>query len=525
MKRVLITEAIDKEGITSLEEENHVTIQEGLTQERLLEIISKYHALIIRSRTEVTKEIIEAGKNLRVIGRAGVGVDNIDLETATRKGVVVLNAPKGNTIAAAEHTIALMLSLARNIPHAHYSLKQGDWKKKDFLGVELYNKTLGIIGLGQIGSLVARRVMALGMKRIAFDPYIHEKQAQKMGVTLVGLEEVLKMSDFLTIHTPKSNKTYHLIGSSEIQMMKPTLRLINCARGGVIDEDALYEALERRAIAGAALDVFEEEPEGFKRFAPLKNVILTPHLGAATREAQKNVSMDIAREVKKMLNGQVSSCTVNIPYTPQEDYENIKEYLPLCYQMGAFYRQIKNGAQNKIQILYQGPISCFNTTLLTNTILQGFLTGTTHEFINQINAPLMAKERGIIVTESKKSCSPHYTNLISFIVKEKEGPFEISGTLFGKKEPRIVRLGKYTIDLMPTEDMLLIKHKDRPGMIGQVGTYLGAREVNIAGMRVGREKVGGDAIMVLQLDTPLQEELLEEIRSIPLIREARSIHL
>lgn len=525
MKKILITEAIHEKGIERLEREAQVTIKEGLNEEGLEECIGEYDALIIRSRTEVTPGIIQRGKKLKVIGRAGVGVDNIDLETATRRGIVVLNAPRSNTIAAAEHTIALMLSLARNIPQAHRSLQKREWKKKEFLGVELNNKTLGIIGLGQIGALVARRVQAFGMKSIAFDPYINREKAQKIGVTLKDLDQVLKESDFLTIHTPKNNKTYHLIGLHEIKRMKRGVRLINCARGGILDEGALFEALKEGILAGAALDVFEEEPEGFKRFAQLKNVILTPHLGASTEEAQKNVALHIAREVKKILKKEVSSCAVNLPLPPQEDYENVREYLPLAFQMGKLYQQIRNGSQNRIQILYQGPMASNTTTLLTNTILQGLLSGTIHEYVNQINAPLLAKERGILVTESKKSCSENYNHLISLKVEEEEGPFTISGTLFGREEPRIVHLGQYTIDLMLTENMLLIKHRDRPGMIGQVGSILGAKGINIAGMRVGRDRVGGNAIMVLQLDSPLPKELLNHLQAIDYVEEARSIKL
>lgn len=525
MKRVLITEAIDDEGIARLKEKTAVTLKDGMTNGELKAMIGDYQALIIRSKTQVTSEIIQAGKNLKVIGRAGVGVDNIDLNMATRNGVVVLNAPRGNTMAAAEHTLALMLSLARNIPYAHNSLKNGEWRKKDFVGVELYKKTLGIIGLGQIGRLVAQRVHAMGMKTLAYDPYINKDQAQKMGVELVPLPQLLKNADFLTIHTPKNKKTYHLLGSQQIQMMKKGCRLINCARGGIVDEDALYQALKEGYLAGAALDVFEEEPQGFKRFSPLDNVILTPHLGASTWEAQRNVSLDVAREVLAILEGQISSCTVNISSPPTLDYERIKEYLPLAYQMGQLYRQIKNGAQKKIQVLYQGGISCYTTTLLTNTILQGLLQDTTDEFINPINAPLIARERGIRVMESKKSCSPHYTNLIHLKVFEENGLFEMSGTLFGKKEPRIVKLGQYSIDLVPTGYMLFIKHQDRPGIIGQVGKILGDYHINIASMRVGREKVGGKAIMVLELDTPLKGKILEELEALEFIWEAKSIYL
>lgn len=525
MKRVLITESIDREGIERLKEQAAVTIKEGLTAGELKEVIGEYQALIIRSKTRVTSEIIEAGKNLNVIGRAGVGVDNIDLKMATRNGVVVVNAPQGNIIAAAEHTLALMLSLARNIPLAHYSLKNGAWKKKTFMGVELYKKTLGIIGLGQIGKLVAQRVQGFGMKTIAADPYLSTEQAQKMGVELLPLSQVLKEADFLTLHTPKNKKTYHLIGTAEIGMMKRGCRLINCARGGIVDEDALYEALKEGRLAGAALDVFEEEPQGCKRFSPLNNVILTPHLGASTREAQRNVSLDIAREVLSILQGGISSCTVNLSPPSTRDYENVKYYLPLAYQMGQIYRQTENGAQNKIKILYQGKIACCTTTLITNTLLQGLLTGTTDEYINPINAPLIARERGIKVVESKNTSSSHYKNLIHVKIYAGKDLFEISGTLFGTDKPCIIQFGQYSIDLAPTENMLLIKHQDRPGIIGQVGSLLGEHNINIASMRVGREKVGGKAIMVLELDTPLENTLRKELEAIEFIGEVRSIHL
>ncbi len=523
--KVLVSDEISHQGLDKLREKVMVDVHTGLTPEELIQEIAGYDALIVRSSTKVTRSVLEAGKKLKVVGRAGVGVDNIDVEAATEKGIVVLNAPEGNIISAAEHAIAMMTSLARNIPSASCSLKSGEWKRSTYTGVELNKKTLGVVGIGRIGSEVSKRAKALGMEIIAYDPYISAEYAAKAGIILATLEEVLKTADFLTVHTPLTKKTHHIIGADELAMMKDGARLINCARGGLVDEKALYDALNSGKIAGAALDVFEKEPALDNPLFALENVIVTPHLGASTEEAQVNVAIQVAEQVVKALYGEPLISAVNVQVIPPETMAEILPFIPLMKAMGSFYSQVFNGQIETVDIIYSGQIAGFPVTPLTNSLLIGLLSSILNESINYVNVPLVTRQRGIIVREITSKSVESFTNLITVEIKTKEGTHTIAGTLFNKDDARIVRIGKHRIEVSPSRYMIVTAHLDLPGVIGSVGTLLGKNNVNIAGMQVGRESIGGEAVMVIQVDSPVSPEIVNELQRLTPISTVHFVSL
>ena len=397
--KVLVSDQISELGVAKIREKALVDVKTDLTPDQLIEIIPEYDALVVRSSTKVTRAVLEAGKKLKVVGRAGVGIDNIDVEAATEQGIIVINAPEGNTISAAEHAIAMMTSLARNIPAASMSLKAGEWKRNMFMGVELYKKTLGVIGIGRIGSEVIKRAKAMGMDILAYDPYISVERAEKLGVTLTSLEEIYRKADFITMHTPLTKATHHMISTEEIAMMKDGVRIINCARGGLLDEEALYEALKSGKVAGAALDVFEEEPVVCNPICELNNVIVTPHLGASTQEAQINVAVQVAEQVVNALLGEPLVSAVNVSVIPPETLADVKPFIPLMKTLGSFYTQVYNGQVEAIDILYSGEIANYPVTPLTNSFLIGLLSVILQDTVNYVNAPTVAKQRGIKVRE------------------------------------------------------------------------------------------------------------------------------
>lgn len=550
MTKVLVADPIAKEGIDRLRREVEVDVATGLSAPQLIERIGVYEGLIVRSETRVTADVIAAGKSLKVIGRAGVGVDNIDVEAATERGILVVNSPGGNTIAAAEHTIAMLLALSRNIAQANASLRSGRWERAGFIGVEVLNKTIGIIGLGRIGSEVARRAQGLMMKVVAYDPFLSADVAAKQGIEMLSLDELLARADYVTLHVPLTADTHHLIGARELALMKPGARLINVARGGIVDEGALCEALARGHLAGAALDVFETEPlSPDSPLLSLPNVVVTPHLGASTREAQVNVAIEVAEEMLLALRGEPVRNAVNLPSVAAEVLRQMTPHLVLVEKMGRLLGYLVDGAVAQLEVCYCGEVAAMNTALLTLAALKGLLTPQLSEQVNLVNAQAIAKRRGIKVYEERTNWAEGFASLITLRIAAHrlESPvttargvrsgmltdaasakssrsIAVSGTLFGA-EPRIVSIDGYRVDFEPFGYMLIDSHIDKPGMIGKIGTILGNRNINIAGMQVGRISRAGDAITVLSIDDPVPPDVLEQIRQVDGIRELKFVDL
>lgn len=524
---VLVMDNVAEEGLVPLIEdpEIEVVIGQKMSPDELKAEIVKYDALIVRSVTKVTADIINAAEKLKVIARAGVGVDNIDLEAATRKGILVVNAPDGNTIAATEHTMAMMLSLARNIPQAAAKMARGVWDKKSFTGVELRGKTLGIIGLGRIGSAVAKRAQAMEMHVIAYDPYITAEKVQSLAVELVTLPELYRRSDFITIHIPRTKESYHMINSEAIAQMKDGVRIINCARGGIIDEEALYHALVSGKVAGAALDVFEKEPCTDSPLLTLPNVIATPHLGASTVEAQLNVALDVAREVKAALKGQFVKNTVNIPAISPQVLEAVRPYLKLAEKLGKFLAQLVSGRVHKVEVVYSGELARMEVAPITTAFLKGMLDPILQEVVNFVNAPILAKNRGIQVYQATDGEGAGYTSLITARVYSDEVMKCAAATLFGSADPRIVMIDNYRIDVVPDGYWLYVPHIDKPRIIGPVGTLIGDHGINIAYMQVGRREMGGRAVMMLAVDSPVPSATIAKIKEIEGVIDAKLVVL
>ncbi len=523
--KILVSDPLSSEGLQKLEEDAWVDVRTDQSEEELEKIIGDYDALFVRSGTKVTSSLIEKGEKLQVIGRAGVGVDNIDVDKATEKGIMVINAPEGNTISTAEHTIAMMAALSRNIPAASNSVKQGNWDRKKYTGVELNRKTLGLFGFGRIGSEVARRARAMGMKIMIHDPFASKERAQKLGVEPVSKEELLQKADFISLHMPKNKSTHHFIGKEELNMVKPEVRIINCARGGLIDEAALAEAIKDGRVAGAALDVFEEEPLGESPLRELDNVVLTPHLAASTEEAQVNVAVQVAEQGLKALQGEPVVSAVNVPSLPPEVLNEVKPYLPLMRVLGSFYPQVYGGTIKEIEVRYSGEIADKPSAPLTTSCLIGMLQVIIGDEVNYVNAPYIAKSRGINIRETTSRTIENYASLITLTVKGEEETRSIAGTLFNENDIRIVRIGDYSIDASPSRYMLVCSYIDRPGIIGKMGTLLGNEDINIASMQVGREFIGGEAVMVLQVDDLIPHDLQQKVKVLDGIVDTRFVEL
>jgi len=527
IKKVLISDPLSNKGLEILARAKHLKydIKPGLPPEELKKIIPEYDAIIIRSETKLKAEIIEAADRLKVIGRAGIGLDNVDLPAATKKGIVVMNTPQENAIAAAEHTIAMMLSISRRIPQATSSMKAGKWEKKKFMGVELYNKTLGIVGIGVIGSIVADRARGLKMKVVAYDPYISKEAAEKKGVDLVSFDELLSRSDFISVHTPLTEETRNLIDKNAFRKMKDGVILIHCARGGIVSERDLYDAIQEGKVAGAALDVFEKEPAVGNPLFELEQVISTPHLGASTGEAQENVSIAIAQQIVDYLTFGEARNAVNIPMVSPDILPFLRPYLRLGEKLGSFLGQISNYAIEEVLIEYHGEVVEYGTKPITISVLKGMLTPFVGETVNFVNAQVMAKERGMKITESSSAKTEDFASLIAITARSKMEQNYIAGALFGRKELRIVKLNDFFIEAIPEGYILLVNNYDRPGVIGNVGTTLGNKNINIATMQFGRDRMGGNAISLLHLDAPLPPGVLGEILRLPNIISVRQIQL
>ncbi len=521
--RVLIADPIAREGAEALEEHGvTVDVRTGLSPERLVADIGDFDGLIVRSETQVTEAVLTAGKQLQVVGRAGVGVDNIDVAAATRLGVAVVNAPSSNTIAAAEHTIALILALARHVPQAHGALMAGRWDRRSFMGTELLGKTLGIVGFGRIGTEVARRASAFDMRIVGFDPFISNEQARHVGVALLPFDEVLREADFLTLHVPLTDTTTHLIGAGEIGKMKRGAFLVNCARGGLVDEEALHRGLLSGDLGGAALDVFAEEPPGENPLLQLPNIIVTPHLGASTAEAQAGVAREVAGQVLDVVEGRTPRYAVNAPLVPPETYAELAPYIPVALAAGRLASQMIEGQPERLAITYQGEVAQYETAVLRAAVLRGFLERSSEARINLVNASMTAQRRGLHVDEHKSDDvgGSQFSNLLRLDVQASGSGTTVAGSLT-QNEVHIVQIDAYRVDMVPNGGpWMIVGHTDRPGMIGEIGTITGNHDINIASMQVSRERSRGPAMTVLGLD---ENPTLDQLDAIKAIRGAERV--
>ena len=526
--KVLVSDPISQTGVDALAEGGYldVTFQPGLPHDELLKIIPEYAALVVRSQTKVGADVIAAAKNLKAVGRAGVGVDNVDVDAATRRGIVVMNTPGGNTVSTAEHAFSLLVSVARKIPQADASVKSGQWDRKSFQGVELNGKTLAILGMGRIGTEVAKRALAFGMRVLAYDPYLSEARAKTLQVELVeNLEDALPHADFVTMHMPLTDETKHMLNAARLAKLKKGARIVNCARGGLIDEQALAAALASGHVAGAAIDVFEQEPpaaENPLRHAP--NVVFTPHLGASTAEAQESVGIEIAHAIRAaLLDGTINNA-VNAPSVDAKTLAMLGPYLRLGESLGRFVSQIAPKRCGVLRVVYSGKARDLDTTPITRSVLKGFLTQISGNEVNEINAPGLAQNLGLQVVESRVSDSAEFSDLIEVIAEDSGSKASAAGTFFGPK-PRVVVVNGRHIEAQPEGVLLLLENKDRPGIVGHIGTLLGKHQVNIASMSLGRDQAGGTALTVLNLDSAPDEKVMKELLGDKDIVSARILKL
>jgi D-3-phosphoglycerate dehydrogenase len=520
----LVTEPLADLGVERLEAHVDVDVRVGLSREELGDVIASYDALVIRSATRVDADLLDRAGNLKVVGRAGIGLDNVDVAAATRNGILVVNAPQSNVLSAAEHTMALLLAQARNVPQAHAALMSGSWERERWQGVELYGKTLGIVGLGRVGTLVAQRANAFGMRVIAYDPFVSSGRADQMGVRLMGsIGEVCREADWLTVHLPKTPETSGIIGWKELVQARPGLRVVNTARGGLIDEQALVRALEEGRVAGAALDVFDGEPVTSHPLFGLDNVVVTPHLGASTAEAQDKAGLAIAEQVVLALRGEFVPYAVNVEVGPDIP-EPVRPYLHLAERLGRVAVALAGSGIEGLRFEYYGGIAEHDTRALTLSGLKGAFSSVVHEPVTFVNAPLLARERGISVQETKSSESLDYVNLIEVRAASKEDTVSVAGVLVGKRDnERLVRVHGYELDMAFHPLMAFFRYDDRPGIVGIVGSLLGGADVNIATMQVARLSQGGEALMGMAVDSPIPADVLDRIVSDARMRDARMI--
>ena len=528
MTKVLVSDPIDQAGIDILSQVAQVDKQIGISIDHLKQIIGEYDALMIRSGTQVTADVIDKAEKLRIIGRAGVGVDNVDVPAATKKGILVVNSPGGNTIAAAEHALAMVLALSRHIPQAHASMKAGKWERKQFVGNELYKKVLGVVGLGKIGSHVAKVANSMGMEVLAFDPFVSADRAQQMQVQLSDIDDLFEKSDYVTLHLPRTTETENLVDLKLLSTMKPTARLVNCARGGIINESDLAKALNSGVIAGAAIDVYATEP--LSGDSPLKSVesglILTPHLGASTQEAQENVAIDVSEQIRDVLLGLPARSAVNIPGLSAEIMDSLKPHLQLAEMLGLFATQLSGGQIQKIEVRLQGEFAKHPSQPLVIATLKGILTNALGDRINYVNASLEAKGRGIEVVEVIEEANPDFSGgALQLNMFGDAGNHSVTGTVFADGDLKITNIDEFPVNVSPSRHMLFTRHRDMPGIIGKLGSLLGEHNINIASMQVGRRIVRGEAVMVLSIDDPIPAELLGSILTIEGINESNSVTL
>ena len=522
--KVLAADGISTKGIELLEKEFEVVVKEKISHEELLSIIPEFDALMVRSASKVTADVIERAEKLKIIGRAGVGVDNIDIPAATARGIIVINSPGGNTIAATEHTMAMMLAMSRHIPIANETLQKGEWNRKKYVGVELRGKTLGVVGMGRIGSGVAKRALAFDMNVIAYDPYINEERAKSLGVKVGSLDDVIAEADFITVHMPLTPETKGMISMEQMKKMKKGVRLVNCARGGIIDEADLAQAVKDGIVAGAAIDVFTSEPiPADHPLLGIPGIILTPHLGASTVEAQIGVSVDVSEGILAALKGEPVSTAVNMaPVSPQV-MKVIGPYLNLAERIGGTVCSLAEGPIKSVEITYNGEITEVNTGLLSTAVIKGMLNPIMESEVNYVNAPGFAKERNIKITETQNKEAENFANLITVKVKAKDKEVSVQGTLFGD-EGRIVRINKFRVDVDPHARILICPHINRPGIIGTVGSIMGAANINISGMQVGKADVEGTNLMVLTIDDDIPADILAKVKEVDGIFDAKLVN-
>jgi len=526
--KVLVSDKLSPKGVDIFEKAGgiEVEVKTGLPPDELKAIIGEYDGLVIRSATKVTAELIEAAGKLKVVGRAGSGLDNVDVPAASKKGIVVMNTPGGNTITTAEHAVSMMLALSRKIPQATASMKSKKWEKSKFMGSEFYSKTLGVLGVGQIGSIVADRARGLRMNVIAYDPFLSSEGAEKLGVELVTMDELLQRSDYITIHVPKTSDTVNLINKELFSKMKDGVLLINCARGGIVNEKDLCDAIKSGKVAGAALDVFEKEPpDADNPLLGLDEVICTPHLGASTEEAQENVAVAVAEQmIDYLLRGTIRNAT-NVPSVDSEVLAKIKPYLNLAERLGSFQGQVISGGLEQISIEYSGEVAALQIESITVSLLKGLLYPILQEDVNYVNAPIIAKERGIKVVESTTSQSEDFLSLITLRVKTGKEERLVAGTIFGRSDPWIVQVDQFRIEAVPDNYMLLFHTQDRPGVIGNIGTSLAQHGINISRMQFGREKQEGESLLVLSADGPVAKEHIDQMQKLSHIISIYSIEI
>lgn len=514
---VLITDSINSKAAEILKDTCEILFEPKLSHEELLERITDVDALMIRSASTVSADVLEKARNLRIVGRAGVGTDNIDVTTATKRGVIVINSPEGNTVAASEHTIGMLMALARHIPEGDASLKSGQWIRSKLVGVEVYGKTLGVVGLGKIGRRVAKACLSMGMKVNVFDPFLSKTMAEELGVNVVSIDDIIENSDFITIHAPKTKETQNLFNRDTFARCKPGVRLINCARGGIINETDLAEAIQQGIVAGAALDVFEQEPPDlsgplFQLGEHAKKLVLTPHLGASTEEAQVNVALDVAEQIKDFFQHGFAKSAVNIPLLRQDMLDPVKHFMPMAEVLGNFIRQRAQGTTQAVEITAKGDLGQHHIEPLTLAVLKGLLSDA-KEGVNYVNAPSIAEESGIQVKTAKTKSAGNYLNLLEVKLITEDQTYSVTGTLISEEIFRIVDMDGYQMALKPTSDILIAPHHDRPGMIAKVATVLGEAGVNISSLQVARcgPEAGGESIMVFNLDNSPSEQLLARI--------------
>jgi len=523
MPKVLISDKLSPAAIAIFKERGvEADMKTGLTKDELIAIIGDYDGLAIRSATKVTADVLKAAKRLKVIGRAGIGVDNVDIPAATAAGIIVMNTPFGNSITTAEHAIALMMALARDIPAANASTHAGKWEKNRFMGVELYGKVLGLIGCGNIGSIVADRAKGLKMRVLAYDPYLSLERAADLGVEKVELDDLLARADFVSLHTPLTNETRNIISADAIARMKKGARIINCARGGLVDEAAVKAALDMGHLAGAAFDVFTEEPATQNALFGNERVVSTPHLGASTMEAQENVALQVAEQISDyLLTGAVTNA-LNMPSISAEEAARVRPWISLAEKLGIFAGQLTDTSIGQVEIIYDGTASGLNTRALTQAALCGLLKPALSE-VNMVNAPIVAKERGIRVSEVRRDQQGAYEGYIKLSVTTPKLTRSVAGTVFSNNRPRLIQIKEIDMDAEFAPHMLYITNEDKPGFIGKLGTLLGDAGVNIANFNLGRSAPGADAIALLQVDEPVAQEVLAEIQKLPLVKQVRAL--
>ncbi|MGI6449838.1 MAG: phosphoglycerate dehydrogenase [Desulfitobacteriia bacterium] len=523
--KILVSKKVAEAGIKLLSEEHEVDTFCSLTEEELVRIIPQYDALVVRGDTRVSKAVIEAADNLKVIGRAGLEVEHIDIQAATKKGIIVLNAPQGNSTSSIEYTLGMILALSRKIPQAYTSVQNGSWERQKYTGTEIREKTLGIIGLGRVGTGVAYRAKAFEMKVLAYDPFISEEKAKEMGIELVDFDVILKKSDYITLHLPTTADTRNLLDKDAFSQMKKGVRIINCARGGIINEEALIWALERGIVSAAALDAFATEPLAESNpLLAMENVICTPRIASRTVEAENEVALGVAKGVLSALRSEPVAHSLNIPPVSKDVMKTIKPYLHLMEKMGVLAVHLTEGRIKNVEVRYDGQISTVDTKMLTLAVIKGVLNPILQEAVNFVNAPEVAKARGIVVKEVKSKETKHFLDLITVTVKTDKSEHRVAGTLFGKLEGRIVEIDDSRVDIEPVGWLLIIPHEDYPGMVGKVGTMLGDNNINITSMQVGRTEAAGTNIMIVGVETEITSGIVNKLKEVKGVQSVQKVN-